>query len=97
MRNDARSRLRAQLAESVLALWGQRRQEIVAMVRSCGLEPNQIPLGSQLWREGDRIHLDRFVCDPESGNVIFSEKLQGPLTEEFTIEPESIPHWIPSG
>lgn len=95
MRNDARSRLRARMAGAAMTLWEQRRQELVALVRSCGIEPNQIPLDSQLWHEGGRIHLDRFICDPQSGAIVYSEELQGPLREEFTIEPKSVPSWIP--
>lgn len=95
MRNDLRTRCRVGLMVATVALLEKRKAEAVVMLESCGLRPRDIPLWTDLRRDGPVVHLDRYVRDPESGNIRL-KKPGVPEIEEITISPKVIPGWIPS-
>ena len=80
------------MATAALRLLERRRREAVAMLKSCGVDPHAVPLWPEIWREGSRVHLERFMFT-QDGTLRRDD--YGPMVEEFTIEPEDIPDWIP--
>lgn len=83
------------MVEAALALLEKRKREVVVMLESCEVRPRDVPLWTELRREGAVVHLERYVRDPESGNIRL-EKPGVPEIEEFAISPNVIPGWIPS-
>lgn len=94
MRNDLRSRRRAAVAATALALLDSRRRDVLAMLASCEEDPKGIPLWPEIWRDEDGVHIDRFVRT-EEGNIRLDET--GPRVEEAVIRPTVIPDWIAYG
>lgn len=80
------------VADVTRALLEKRKQETLAMLESCGVDPRTIPLWPDIWREGRYVHLERFMYT-ESGQIRRDD--YGVMIEEFAIEPEGIPGWIP--
>jgi hypothetical protein len=84
----------AWVADAVAKLLERRRGEANLMLESCGIDPRTVPLWPEIWREGSRVHLERFMYD-ERGRPRRDD--HDWMFEEFTIEPDRIPHWIPFG
>lgn len=80
------------MATALQRLLMQRRGDIIEMLNSCGVDPYTIPLWPEIWREGQRVHLDRYMLT-EGGGI--RRGSFGPMVEEFVIEPDLIPSWIP--
>lgn len=95
MRNDARTRLRVRLASDVRALHEKRRQDVIGILKTSGASLNGVPFNTRIWRSGTRVHLERFVPHAETGNPVWRDDQTGPVVEEFFIEPDHIPDWIP--
>lgn len=81
------------VADAVLRLRERRRHESIAMLQSCGVDPRMIPLWTDMWREGKVVYVERFMFD-EKGKPRRDD--HGLMTEEFAIEPDVVPDWIPS-
>lgn len=96
MRNDARTTLRFELAVDVRRLLTKRRQDMVGMLKSCGISPNDVPFDTSIWRDGGVVHLERFVRDKGTGNILLNDKGTEPETEGLSVTPNCIPDWIPS-
>jgi hypothetical protein len=84
----------APMLEAAKALLLQRRQETIAMLESCGVDPRTVPLWPDIWREGPVVYVDRYMYDERS---IPRRDDHEWMIEEFPIRPERIPDWIPSG
>lgn len=82
----------AHVADAVVKLMEQRRRESVTMLKSCGVDPATVPLWTDMWREGQQVHIERFMFD-EGGRLRRDD--HGLMIEEFTIEPDVVPDWIP--
>jgi hypothetical protein len=96
MRNDARTRLRAQVSGLAWSLRERRRAEVVAMLKSCGIKAADVPLDTKLTREGDCVHLDLFARDSHTGNILRSQDGAAPETRRVAVHPSAIPRWIPA-
>lgn len=83
----------AHVADAVMRLRERRRQEAIAMLRSCGVDPRTVPLGADMWREGRVVYIERFMFDEKGKPRRDDHDL---MTEEFAIEPDFVPDWIPS-
>lgn len=81
---------------SLMALREKRRQEIVTMLQSCNVSPRDIPEDTSFRREGESVFLEKYVRSRD-GHILFSEALQGPVTEEIEIQPSPgvVPDWLP--
>jgi len=84
----------ARVADAAVRLLERRRQEVNAMLRSCGVDPRTVPLWPEIWREGDVVHIDRFMFD---GRGRVRRDNRGVMVEECEICPDVIPDWIPFG
>lgn len=80
------------MATAAQRLLEKRKQETIEMLKSCGIEPRTVPLWPEIWREGPYVYLERFMFT-EDGALRIDD--YGPMIEEFAIEPERIPDWIP--
>lgn len=92
MRNDLRTRLRAQVADAVRALHEERRVELVGILLDCGVDVHSIARHGSMWRDEEGLHLDRYLRT-EDGRI--RHEGDDPLTEEFVVRPEWIPDWVP--
>lgn len=81
---------------SLMALREKRRQEVIQMLKACGVSPEDIPQDTPFHREGRSVFLKRYVRSG-NGGILFSESEQGPVVEEIEIQPppEVIPDWLP--
>lgn len=84
--------LHDQMADAARALLMKRQREAVQMLESCGIEPRTVPLWPEIWREGPYVYLERFMFT-EDGRIRRDD--YGPMVEEFSIEPDRVPDWIP--
>lgn len=91
MRNDERTWHRAWVADVVRALLEKRRREVLAMLASCDVNPRDIPLWPEIWREEDGVHIDRYMRN-EHGSIRKDDI--GPMVEEAVISPAFVPDWI---
>jgi len=82
----------AWVADAAAKLLERRKQETVAMLKSCGVDPRTVPLWPDIWREGPYVYIERYMFT-ESGQIRRDD--YGPMIEEFAIEPDVIPSWIP--
>lgn len=87
-----RSRYRAWIADASRALLEKRRQDVVTMLTSCGVDPLDVPKWPEIWREEDGVHIDRFLRN-EKGAIRRDDA--GFMIEEAVITPAAIPDWIP--
>lgn len=94
MRNDLRTRYRAWMSDAARALLEKRRADVLAMLASCGVDPTDVPLWPEIWRDGDGVHIDRFMRT-EDGRLRRDDF--GFMVEESVIQPTVIPDWIAYG
>lgn len=91
MRNDLRSRRRAHVAALAMSLLESRKQDVMEMLGSCGVSPQDVPLWPALWRDEGGVHIDRYVRN-EEGNIRVEDGW--PVIREEVIQPSVIPEWI---
>lgn len=82
----------AAVVDAAMKLLERRKQETIEMLKSCGVDPSTVPLWPEIWREGPYVYTERFMFD-DNGRLRRDD--YGPMIEEFAIEPEVIPDWIP--
>jgi hypothetical protein len=84
----------ARVATVVQRLLDKRAREVIEMLESCGVQLGIIPLWPEIWREKDGVHVDRFMLTAEG---CVRRDGHGPMIEEFVIQPDRVPDWIPFG
>jgi hypothetical protein len=87
---------RTPLGKAARKLLDKRHREIIEMLNSCGIAPEDVPYGTEMTRKGKKVRLERFVRSQKDGRILFNTDLTY-KSERVSIEPETIPAWIPAG
>lgn len=72
-----------------------RISDVVAMLKSCGVNPKDVPRDTEISIVEDEVFLERFIRG-WTGAIVFDDKRQTARTEGFSIKPppELIPDWL---
>lgn len=73
----------------------ERIQDIVALLKSCNVNPKDIPRDTEISLVGDEVFLERFVRG-WTGAIVRDGEHQVARTEGFSVKPppELIPDWL---
>lgn len=76
-------------------LTARRRGDLVALLESCGIDPDDIPSATAIGRQGSRIFLERIVRGWDG--TILRDEMGVSRVERFSVKPPDggqIPDWI---
>jgi hypothetical protein len=72
-----------------------RIRDVVALLKSCGVNPKDVPRDTEISLVDDEVFLERFVRN-WNGAIAVDDKRQVARTEGFSVKPppELIPDWL---